>query len=137
MTPAGGLQARRGTCPGAGVLRQGPGLGIDETSRARAHDGITLAAVAAGRRVLAVAKGRDSRSVATIVELGPCGGTARASTTQTRAPVPQRLLRGAGVVRIGGRIGGHAALQGVEQLAGKLQPVGTRVAAELQGLAQL
>ena len=41
-------------------------LAIDETSRARGHDYITLAADADARRVLAVAEGRDAKSVATI-----------------------------------------------------------------------
>ena len=41
-------------------------LAIDETSRARGHDYVTLAADSDERRVLAVAEGRDARSVATI-----------------------------------------------------------------------
>jgi len=41
-------------------------LAIDETSRARGHDYITLAADAEKRRVLAVAEGREVRSIATI-----------------------------------------------------------------------
>ena len=41
-------------------------LAIDETSRARGHDYVTLAADADQRRVLAVAKGRDAKAVATI-----------------------------------------------------------------------
>lgn len=49
-------------------------LAIDETSRARGHDCITLAADADARRVLAVAEGRDARTVATIaVELAEHG----------------------------------------------------------------
>lgn len=43
-------------------------LAIDETSRARGHDYITLAADAAQRRVLAVTEGRDAQAVATIVQ---------------------------------------------------------------------
>lgn len=39
-------------------------LAIDETSRARGHDYITLAADATGRRVLAVAEGRGAESIA-------------------------------------------------------------------------
>lgn len=41
-------------------------LAIDETSRARGHDYITLAADAAQRRVLAVAEGREVKTIATI-----------------------------------------------------------------------
>lgn len=41
-------------------------LAIDETSRARGHDYITLAADAAQRRVLAVAEGREAKTIATI-----------------------------------------------------------------------
>src|SRR5574337_1329338 len=41
-------------------------LAIDETSRARGHDYITLAADAVDRRVLAVAEGRDAKTIATI-----------------------------------------------------------------------
>jgi len=45
-------------------------LAIDETSRARGHDYVTLAADSDERRVLAVAEGRDARSVATIAVKG-------------------------------------------------------------------
>ncbi|MCC6609077.1 MAG: ISL3 family transposase [Burkholderiales bacterium] len=41
-------------------------LAIDETSRARGHDYITLAANATERRVLAVAEGREIKTIATI-----------------------------------------------------------------------
>lgn len=41
-------------------------LAIDETSRARGHDYITLAADALQRRVLAVAEGREAKAVAAI-----------------------------------------------------------------------
>lgn len=41
-------------------------LAMDETSRAKGHDYITLAADAVKRRVLAVAEGRDAKSVAAI-----------------------------------------------------------------------
>jgi transposase len=41
-------------------------LAIDETSRAKGHDYITLAADAIKRRVLAVAEGREAKSVAAI-----------------------------------------------------------------------
>lgn len=41
-------------------------LAMDETSRAKGHDYITLAADAIKRRVLAVAEGRDAKSVAAI-----------------------------------------------------------------------
>jgi transposase len=41
-------------------------LAIDETSRARGHDYVTLAADAVARRVLAVAEGRDAKAVKTI-----------------------------------------------------------------------
>ena len=41
-------------------------LAIDETSRARGHDYITLAADAIQRRVLAVAEGREAKTIATI-----------------------------------------------------------------------
>jgi transposase len=43
-------------------------LAIDETSRAKGHDYITLAADAIKRKVLAVAEGREARSVAAITE---------------------------------------------------------------------
>lgn len=43
-------------------------LAIDETSRARGHDYITLAADADQRRVLAVVEGRDATAVAAIAE---------------------------------------------------------------------
>ena len=43
-------------------------LAIDETSRARGHDYITLAADAAARRVLSVTEGRDAKAVKTIAE---------------------------------------------------------------------
>jgi transposase len=42
-------------------------LAIDETSRARGHDYITLAADADERRVLAVTEGRDANAIAAIV----------------------------------------------------------------------
>jgi transposase len=42
-------------------------LAIDETSRARGHDYITLAADVAQRRVLAVAEGREAKTIASIV----------------------------------------------------------------------
>lgn len=41
-------------------------LAIDETSRARGHDYITLAADAVQRRVLAVAEGREAKTIAAI-----------------------------------------------------------------------
>ncbi len=41
-------------------------LAIDETSRAKGHDYITLAADAQRRRVLAVTEGRDAKAIATI-----------------------------------------------------------------------
>ena len=41
-------------------------LAIDETSRARGHDYITLAADATERRVLAVAEGRDAQTIGTL-----------------------------------------------------------------------
>ena len=41
-------------------------LAIDETSRARGHDYITLAADAVERRVLAVAQGREAKTIAAI-----------------------------------------------------------------------
>ena len=41
-------------------------LAIDETSRARGHDYITLAADATQRRVLAVAEGREAKTISTI-----------------------------------------------------------------------
>jgi Transposase and inactivated derivatives len=41
-------------------------LAIDETSRARGHDYITLAADAVKRRVLSVTAGRDAKAIATI-----------------------------------------------------------------------
>ncbi|WP_292977881.1 ISL3 family transposase [Nitrosomonas sp.] len=41
-------------------------LAIDETSRARGHDYITLAADAVNRRVLAVAEGREAKTIAAI-----------------------------------------------------------------------
>jgi transposase len=43
-------------------------LAIDETSRARGHDYITLAADADERRVLAVVEGRDAKAVAAIAD---------------------------------------------------------------------
>jgi transposase len=43
-------------------------LAIDETSRARGHDYITLAADAAARRVLSVSEGRDAKAVKTIAD---------------------------------------------------------------------
>jgi len=43
-------------------------LAIDETSRARGHDDITLAADAAARRVLSVTEGRDAKAVQTIAQ---------------------------------------------------------------------
>jgi len=43
-------------------------LAIDETSRARGHDYVTLAADADERRVLAVVEGRDAKAVAAIAE---------------------------------------------------------------------
>jgi transposase len=50
-------------------------LAIDETSRARSHDYITLAADAVKRRVLSVTTGRDAKAIATIaVELAEHGG---------------------------------------------------------------
>jgi len=43
-------------------------LAIDETSRARGHDYITLAADATARRVLSVTAGRDAKAVKTIAD---------------------------------------------------------------------
>jgi transposase len=43
-------------------------LAIDETSRARGHDYITVAADAVARRVLSVTEGRDAKAVKTIAE---------------------------------------------------------------------
>lgn len=43
-------------------------LAIDETSRARGHDYITLAADAAARRVLSVTEGRDAKAVEAIAQ---------------------------------------------------------------------
>jgi transposase len=43
-------------------------LAIDETSRARGHDYITLAADAAARRVLSVTEGRDAKAVKAIAD---------------------------------------------------------------------
>ena len=43
-------------------------LAIDETSRARGHDYITLAADATARRVLCVTEGRDAKAVQTIAQ---------------------------------------------------------------------
>nr|WP_275407579.1 transposase [Variovorax sp. WS11] len=39
-------------------------LAIDETSRARGHDYVTLAADAVARRVLFVTEGRDAQAIA-------------------------------------------------------------------------
>jgi transposase len=52
-------------------------LAIDETSRARGHDYITLAADATERRVLAVAEGRSAETIGHLAqEIARRGGTA-------------------------------------------------------------
>jgi len=55
------LRALRRVGPGAGRLLHVRELAIDETSRARGHDYITLAADAVERRVLAVAEAAAPR----------------------------------------------------------------------------
>jgi transposase len=55
-------------------------LAIDETSRARGHDYITLAADAVKRRVLAVAEGRSAETIATL-----------ASELDSRGCVPEQV----------------------------------------------
>jgi transposase len=58
-------------------------LAIDETSRARGHDYITLAADAIERRVLAVAEGRSVETIATLTEELNAHGCAPAQVNDT------------------------------------------------------
>jgi transposase len=46
-------------------------LAIDETSRARGHDYVTLAADATGRRVLFVTEGRDAQTIEALAQDSP------------------------------------------------------------------
>jgi transposase len=55
-------------------LRTVTTLAIDETSRARGHDYITLAADAQARRVVFVTEGRDAGTIEQLAE--PCRRTA-------------------------------------------------------------
>jgi transposase len=71
-------------------------LAIDETSRARGHDYITLAADAAKRRVLAVAEGRSVETVAALAgELASRGG-APAQITSVSIDMSPAFIKGCG-----------------------------------------
>lgn len=69
-------------------------LAIDETSRARGHDYITLAADAAQRRVLSVVEGRDAAAVAAIAEELKAHGCAPEQIESVSIDMSPAFIRG-------------------------------------------
>lgn len=71
-------------------------LAIDETSRAKGHDYITLVADAAQRRVLAVAEGRSSETIGTLTaELASRGCSAK-QVTSVSIDMSPAFIKGCG-----------------------------------------
>jgi transposase len=69
-------------------------LAIDETSKAKGHDYITLAADADQRRVLAVAPGRDAQTVHTIVDELVAHGCPREQIGSVSIDMSPALIKG-------------------------------------------
>lgn len=71
-------------------------LAIDETSRARGHDYITLAADAIERRVLAVAEGRSVETIAALTEELDAHGCAPAQVSSVSIDMSPAFIKGCG-----------------------------------------
>ena len=71
-------------------------LAIDETSRARGHDYITLAADAVERRVLAVAEGRSLETVETLCAELAAGGCAPEQISSLSIDMSPAFIKGCG-----------------------------------------
>ena len=71
-------------------------LAIDETSRARGHDYITLAADAVERRVLAVAEGRSLETVETLCAELAAGGCAPEQISSVSIDMSPAFIKGCG-----------------------------------------
>jgi transposase len=71
-------------------------LAIDETSRARGHDYITLAADAVGRRVLAVAEGRSVDTVAALADEMAAHGCAPEQVSSVSIDMSPAFIKGCG-----------------------------------------
>jgi transposase len=71
-------------------------LAIDETSRARGHDYITLAADAVARRVLAVAEGRSVETVEALAAELAAGGCAPEQVTSVSIDMSPAFITGCG-----------------------------------------
>lgn len=71
-------------------------LAIDETSRARGHDYITLAADAMQRRVLAVAEGRSVETVETLAGELAAGGCVPDQVTSVSIDMSPAFIKGCG-----------------------------------------
>ena len=69
-------------------------LAIDETSRAKGHDYISLAADAAQRRVLAVAEGRSARTLGTLTEELASRGCAAEHVRSVSIDMSPAFIRG-------------------------------------------
>jgi len=69
-------------------------LAIDETSRARGHDYITLAADATQRRVLAVAEGREAKTIAAIAAELTAHGCPPEQITSVSIDMSPAFIRG-------------------------------------------
>jgi transposase len=71
-------------------------LAIDETSRARGHDYISLAADARERRVLAVAEGRSAETVAALADELNAHGCAPAQVSSVSIDMSPAFIKGCG-----------------------------------------
>jgi transposase len=71
-------------------------LAIDETSRARGHDYITLAADAVERRVLAVAEGRSLETIETLCAELAAGGCAPEQVSSLSMDMSPAFIKGCG-----------------------------------------
>jgi len=71
-------------------------LAIDETSRARGHDYVTLAADAVERRVLAVAEGRSLETVETLCAELAAGGCAPEQISSVSIDMSPAFIKGCG-----------------------------------------
>lgn len=69
-------------------------LAIDETSRARGHDYITLAADAAQRRVLAVAEGRSAETIEALAEELAAHGCAPTQVSSVSIDMSPAFIKG-------------------------------------------
>jgi transposase len=71
-------------------------LAIDETSRAKGHDYITLVADAAQRRVLAVAEGRSAETIGTLTEELASRGCTAEQVTSASIDMSPAFIKGCG-----------------------------------------